>query len=277
MTTFQHPPAREYLHVERKAAGKKGLFAVVTISREPVNSMNRDLWQQLLNCLTLLEDDRQIRGVIFCSGLKKDVFTAGNDINELYPKHTTQARHMEFWLAQTQFLARLYRSPLVTVAAIRGACPAGGCVLSMCCDYRVITSGGSIGLNEVAIGLTPPDYWGDVMTKILGQAVADRALTFATMYSADAALKVGLVDQVVDKESLLTVAEGFMVQALKLPDSGRTMVKERLRGKFSDAWEEQGEQEAKNGWRFLNHPMTMKMIGATLARLSAPKKPKAKL
>lgn len=37
------------------------------------------------------------------------------------------------------FLARLYRSPLVTVAAIKGACPAGGCCLSLCCDLRVMT------------------------------------------------------------------------------------------------------------------------------------------
>ncbi len=37
------------------------------------------------------------------------------------------------------FLARLYRTPLVTVAAIKGACPAGGCCLSMCCDVRIMT------------------------------------------------------------------------------------------------------------------------------------------
>lgn len=37
------------------------------------------------------------------------------------------------------FLARLYRSPLVTLAAIKGACPAGGCCLSLCCDMRVMT------------------------------------------------------------------------------------------------------------------------------------------
>lgn len=277
MAAYQHPASENYIQIERKAVGKLGNYAIVTIAREPVNSMNRDVWQQLLKTLTDLENESKMRGVIFCSGVKKDVFTAGNDINELYPLHTTQARHREFWLAQTNFLARLYRSPLVTVAAIRGACPAGGCVLAMCCDYRIITKGGAMGLNEVAIGLTPPLYWGKVMTKILGDAKADRALTFATMYSAEEALKSGLVDEMVDVANLITNAENFMETAMKLPDGGRQLVKEQQRGALADAWAAQGEQETKNGWGFLNTPFTMKMIGATLARLSGPKAPKANL
>jgi len=40
------------------------------------------------------------------------------------------------------------------VAAIRGACPAGGCCLSLCCDFRIMTDFGHIGLNEVALGIS---------------------------------------------------------------------------------------------------------------------------
>ena len=50
-----------------------------------------------------------------------------------------QFRYTDFWVTSNVFLARLYRSPLVTVAAIKGACPAGGCCLSLCCDLRVMT------------------------------------------------------------------------------------------------------------------------------------------
>jgi hypothetical protein len=49
--------------------------------------------------------------------------------------------------------SRLYLSRLATIAAIRGACPAGGCMMSMCCDHRVMSSVGSIGLNEVQLGI----------------------------------------------------------------------------------------------------------------------------
>lgn len=126
-----------------------------------------------------------VRGVIFASGLKRDVFTAGNDIKELYAPQTSKercvtvrhlleivvlaaksavpvcewdfpsaymelaatetqsrfclSRYREFWVTSNVFLARLYRSPLVTMAAIKGACPAGGCCLSLCCDVRIMT------------------------------------------------------------------------------------------------------------------------------------------
>jgi 3,2-trans-enoyl-CoA isomerase len=71
---------------------------------------------------------------------------------------TTRAKFTRFWTAQTRFLARLYRSPLVTLAAIRGACPAGGCILALCCDERIMTSDAAscIGLNEVALGIAVP-------------------------------------------------------------------------------------------------------------------------
>ena len=47
----------------------------------------------------------------------------------------------------------LFHSPCVQVAAIRGACPAGGCCMSLCCDFRIMTDFGHIGLNEVALGI----------------------------------------------------------------------------------------------------------------------------
>jgi 3,2-trans-enoyl-CoA isomerase len=83
--------------------------------------------------LDALEKDPAVRGVIFCSGLKKDIFTAGcaakraaaracklfacgcvtvvvvcrsNDITELYSKSTTKERYTRFWHAQTSFLVR---------------------------------------------------------------------------------------------------------------------------------------------------------------------------
>lgn len=57
-------------------------------------------------------------------------------------------RYREFWLAQSSALEGLYASRLATVAAIRGACPAGGCCVALACDARFMTPNGSMGLNE---------------------------------------------------------------------------------------------------------------------------------
>lgn len=78
-----------YLRVATTAAG----VAVVTLAREPVNTMNLKFWQDLMATLEQLEADPKVRAVIFTSGLRRDVFTAGNDIQELYAPNTSKERY----------------------------------------------------------------------------------------------------------------------------------------------------------------------------------------
>ena len=68
------------VHVDVRPGG----YAIVTLTKEPVNSLDLDAWQQLEQALDRLEQDPSVSGVIFASGLKRDVFSAGNDIMELY-------------------------------------------------------------------------------------------------------------------------------------------------------------------------------------------------
>lgn len=84
------PPSEQFLRVERRPA--EG-YALIVLCREPVNTMNLAFWQQLASTLDELEADPSVRGVIFASGLKRDVFTAGNDINELYAPLTSRERY----------------------------------------------------------------------------------------------------------------------------------------------------------------------------------------
>ncbi len=63
---------------------RPGGYAIVTLQKEPVNSLDLDTWVQLERALDQLEHDPSVSGVIFASGLKRDVFSAGNDLLELY-------------------------------------------------------------------------------------------------------------------------------------------------------------------------------------------------
>ena len=179
------------VHVEKTGEG----YAVLTIRREPVNSMNLELWAELGAAVEDCERDRSVRGIIICSGLQKDIFTAGNDIQELYAKATSEERFKRFWAAQTTTLAKLYASPLVTIAAVRGYCPAGGCVLSLCCDSRIVTEDCKMGLNEVALGIPVPKFWVTLMVSLIGGR-ADAVLQTASFLGVAEAKSMGLVDAV---------------------------------------------------------------------------------
>jgi Delta3-Delta2-enoyl-CoA isomerase len=249
-------------------------LAIVSLHREPVNSMNTALWTQLLQTLDSLESNPHVRGVIFTSTLKRNVFTAGNDLSELYAPSTSLAQYSNFWVTSNMFLARLYTSPLVTIAAVKGACPAGGCCLAMCCDFRIVTKDATMGLNEVAIGISVPGNWIKLMISIIGQGKADKLTQYARTVGAEEALKIGLVDRVVEKaEDLELEATKLATEIFKLPDAGRGVTKGLLRNDLGDAWGDKTtlENEAHRTWGSLTNEDTIKALKAVMTRLSKPK------
>lgn len=254
-------------------------LAIVSLHREPVNSMNTALWTALLSTLDKLEANPKVRGVVFKSTLKRNVFTAGNDLLELYAPSTSLEQYKQFWVTSNMFLARLYTSPLLTIATVKGACPAGGCCLAMCCDFRIVTKDASMGLNEVAIGISVPEHWVSLMISIIGQGKADKLTQYARFVGAEEALKMGLVDTIVPNiDALEPAAMKLASEVFKLPDPGRGLTKCRLRGELGRKWGDKSglEAEADQFWGFLTREETVKALKAVMSRLSKPKE-KAKI
>jgi 3,2-trans-enoyl-CoA isomerase len=259
----------KHVRVERNAPGK---YAVAYVCKEPVNAMDAELWEELQQVLDEMEADKGVRALIFASGLKRDIFTAGNDLKELYGPLISEESYRRFWGAQNTFLPRLYRSPLYTVAAIRGACPAGGCILSLMCDHRVQTTQGHIGLNEVALGIPVPRFWAQAFCRITGSAKGERLLGLGKMLSPRQALDLGLLHEVVEKDDLLEAALQAVRAALKLPDAGRVVTKQALRGDLAHAWENGWQEEVAPTVRMLQSPKVVAGMKANLERLSSKKK-----
>ena len=198
-------------------------FTIVWMVRNPVNTMNSQMWDELKRALAYVESNPTKKGIAFLSGVSKDVFTAGNDIMELYAPNTSKQRYRSFWLLSNTFLGSLYISRLVTVAGIRGACPAGGCCLSLCCDYRIMTDHGYIGLNEVALGISVPKFWGRLMEKTIGCGKAQKILQFATLLKAKDAYEAGLVDCLCSKSELRQKVVETLEELVVLPEKGRSV------------------------------------------------------
>eukprot|EP00879_Flechtneria_rotunda_P007536 GHRR01007905.1.p1 GENE.GHRR01007905.1~~GHRR01007905.1.p1 ORF type:complete len:265 (+),score=67.77 GHRR01007905.1:545-1339(+) len=249
-------------------------YAVITMAKEPVNSFDTAMWQALHAAVKAVEADCAMLGVIITSGLKRDVFTAGNDLKELYSPMTSPQQYAVFWEAQSRLLVELHRSRLATLAAIRGACPAGGCAISLCCDTRIMTSTGSIGLNEVALGIPVPKYWAGVMSQVVGHAAAEKLLLSGTMVSPQKALQLGLIDEIVqDSQQLLPRAHEIIAKLVKLPASARAQTKQYLRGDFDAMWLDYALQveAGPKGFDGIKDETTVAAVGAALQRLSRGK------
>ena len=252
------------------AAPARRCCVVASVRKEPVNAMDLPLWRELAALLRAAEADERVCGLVLCSGLTRSIFTAGNDIKELHARMTTPERYREFWTVSNGFLSRLYRSPLATVAAVKGSCPAGGCIMSLCCDAVVMVDGrGTIGLNEVALGIAVPKYWASVFVRKVGHARGEPLLKNASLLRPREALAAGLVDHLVDaEEELIPTAERMVVRmALAHPDQGRAMTKQAIRGELADAWARYAEEEARTVWGFLSDAKTVGALDAVLRRL----------
>lgn len=258
-----------------------GGIAVVTLASEPVNIMHLDFWNQLLAAFEALEADAEVRGVIFQSGLKRNVFTAGLDVKEFYAPGTSRQQMHTYWGALSKTMTKIYSSPMMTAAAIKGACPAGGCCLSLCCDYRVITADGSMGFNEVALGMGGvPPLWAELMTSIIGRRATERLVQTGDTPGSAELLQMGMVDAVVEKaDAVLPKALEEARRWLKNGnDIGRSTSKSIMRDEFTKRWTTGLEWEVDFLWNSANLPQVVKGIGGVLSKLSGGKKqPASKL
>lgn len=177
----------------------------------------------------------------------------------------------------------LYGTHLVTVASIAGDAVAGGCILSLACDTRVISSEAKIGLNEAAFGLIAPPWTVMMMIDTIGRRQAEKALSLGTIFTASDAYTIGLVDRVVqsfgDADTIVSrvrntneEAEAEALAWSKPP--GRTATKSLLRSiNLSKLMSpEDRADDLKMFKDCVIRPEMQKMLGGYLASLSKKKK-----
>ncbi len=125
-----------------------------------------------------------------------DAFSAGLNLKEV---HAADRAAMETMLRALDALyGRLFLHPAPTVALVNGHAIAGGCILMLCCDWRIATDEpkARIGINEVAIGATMPPVTLNIVKRRLPSHTLDKIVLGAGLHAPEAALALGLVDEV---------------------------------------------------------------------------------
>jgi enoyl-CoA hydratase/carnithine racemase len=186
------PEVRSLSIVElRKSDG----IATLRLDRGKVNAINDDMVAAIRGALRDCDQDDQVRAVIV-TGTGK-FFSFGFDVPELYP--WDRDRFTRFIEDFTDLYAEMFLFRKPVVAAINGHAVAGGCMLALTCDYRMMTRGGAkISLNEVNFGSTVFAGSMEMLRFATGSANASTIHLSGNMYEADDALSLGLIDAVGD-------------------------------------------------------------------------------
>ncbi|XP_075224455.1 enoyl-CoA delta isomerase 1, mitochondrial-like [Lycorma delicatula] len=202
-------------------------ISTLTFQRPPVNSLNLEFVQQIMEAFTQLEKSK-CRGLIITSS-RPNVFSAGLDIMEIYKPKPDRVK--AFWTILQDMWIKLYSTKFPTVAVINGHSPAGGCLIAISCEYRIMAgSEFTIGLNETKLGIVAPKWFQDSMRNVIGIRQTEMALTTGKLFTADEALKIGLVDEVVNsKDEAISRAEIFLGQFKGISAMARAMTKLNVR------------------------------------------------
>lgn len=166
----------------------------ILLDRGKSNAMDLQVVDELIEAIEIAESEPSIEGLIL-SG-KEGFFSAGLDLITLYDYDEEQIRR--FWSRFMLLLQKLAAFPKPAVAAITGHSPAGGCVMAICCDYRIMAEGEYvIGLNEIPVGIVVPQGIFKLYAFWLGEAKAYHSLLEGKLFSPNEAKEVGLVDALV--------------------------------------------------------------------------------
>lgn len=243
---------------------REGGVAVLGMQAGKANAINPRFLDLLEGCLDELTAAPP--GALVLTGEGRS-FSAGLDLPSLID--LGEAALTDFILRFSATMLRVFTLPFPVVAAVNGHAIAGGCVLALQADVRLMASGESrIGLNEVQLGIGLPAA---VVETLRCQVPASSLSPLAAeggLFLAEEALRLGLVHGVVEPSGLLLQARARAAALAALPPSAFAQVKAALRRPALANIEASAATDAA-GWVATFHsPAAQRLLHAAVARLT---------
>ncbi|MGD0711074.1 MAG: enoyl-CoA hydratase-related protein [Bacteroidales bacterium] len=194
-------------------------IAIVTINRpQAMNALNSRFFAEMNELLNEFENRKDIR-VMILTGEGK-AFAAGADIAEMVDMNSEQGK--KFSKVGQDVYNKMGTVSFPIIGAINGFSLGGGCELGMGCDIRIASTLAKFGQPEVNLGLIPGYAGTQRLPRYIGLNNALYLLLTADMITAEEALRLGLVQKVVEPEKLM---EEAMAMAKKIASKGPKAVK----------------------------------------------------
>jgi enoyl-CoA hydratase/carnithine racemase len=232
-----------------------GTVRELRLARPPANAINPELLDILIQALN---DASGSCEAIVVSG-RPGMFTAGLDVPELIQYNRDQM--LQVWHQFLILLKTIARLPVPSAFAITGHAPAGGIVLALFGDYRIMPRGDFItGLNEVQVGLVVSTVIHKALERAVGSRTAEKILVAGKILKAEQALDIGLIDELADDpDEVVRRAVNWCKEMLALPRLAMTTTRSMARfdlthlfdgsddldvEKFVDVWFSESTQTA---------------------------------
>ena len=178
---------------------KKDAVGTITINRPDVlNALNKETLSDLSLAVDELENDSTIKVAVLTG--KGKAFIAGADIKQMKDMSPLEAK--AFAEKGHSILMKIEHSRLPFIAAVNGYALGGGCEVMMACDIIFAAQNAKIGQPEINLGIHPGFGGTQRLPRLVGCMKAKELLLTGDTISAQEALRIGLVNKVVDDDKL---------------------------------------------------------------------------
>jgi enoyl-CoA hydratase/carnithine racemase len=163
--------------------------AILKLNHGVTNAISGDLVLALDAALKSQAADHDVLGMVLTSSNRK-FFSIGLDLPSLFALGEKEFR--SFYQSFNQMCLNILTISKPLVAGIAGHAIAGGCILSLCCDYRFISEGRKlIGLNEIKLGVPVPYVADCILRKLIGHRLARDVMDSGGFLEPEEAQRLG--------------------------------------------------------------------------------------
>ena len=198
-------------------------IAYVTINRPQVmNALTTGTKKELLNFFKYANETDDFK-VIILTGEGDRAFCAGTDLKNMGQFSSIDAEQMLWLEHHMNDSIRHCNKPVI--AAVNGNALGGGCLISLICDYSIVSDSAILGFPEINAGL-PASIEIAIIHKFVGLARARELVYFGEFFTPKEALEMGLINRVVPKSEVLEVAKMVAHKFMKKSPTALRMQKE---------------------------------------------------
>ena len=216
-----------------------GSVRELRLNRPPANALSPELLVALRHAVGAAPKDG-MRTLVLTGA--PGMFCAGLDVPLLLT--LDRPAMAQAWRDLYGVLRALACSPIPVAAAINGHGPAGGTVLALFCDWRVMAEGDwKMGFNEVQVGIPLPPVILSALERQVGARQAERLAVGGLVISAAEAARVGLVDEVVPLPQVVDRAVEWCRSLLALPPQAMSATRSRARADLSSVFDRDLDRE----------------------------------
>jgi enoyl-CoA hydratase/carnithine racemase len=212
------------------------------LARPPANALSAGMVEKITKSLSEAADQA---GAVVVSGLP-GMFSAGLDVPQLVQYDREDLSR--FWSSFMEMLKTIACMPVPTAFAMTGHAPAGGIVMALFGDYRIMPRGSfKIGLNEVQVGLVVPREVHKALVRAVGAHTAERILVAGELMDSQRAKDIGLVDELADDpDAVVARAIEWCEQHLALPGLAMSTTRELARADLHASFDDPGDEGVRN-------------------------------